>query len=63
MTRTSTEIQDKSIIRLFQKGLTPKRISFMLNLSSVWVVYNAIRRFKEKLNNQIEQIESIEKID
>ena len=46
MTRPSTQRQDKRIIKLWEEGMEPKHIWPRLNLSSIYVVYEAIRRHR-----------------
>lgn len=53
--RFSTQLQDREIFKLLIKGFSPKIIHIKLELSSVWVVYNAIRRNRSMWKNQIEQ--------
>ncbi len=46
MTRPATQRQDKRIIRIWLEGVQPKHIVARLNLSSIFVVYEAIRRHR-----------------
>lgn len=55
MSRFSTLCIDRLILTELLKGHTPKRIAVKLELSSVWVVYNAIRRNRSTWKNKIEQ--------
>ena len=49
MPRNTTVVQDKRIIKLDRQGrLTPKQIAEKLQLSSVWVVYKARERRKNR---------------
>ena len=45
--RISTIRKDVLILTKLDSGITPKRIVVLLNLQSVYVVYNAVRRRRE----------------
>lgn len=53
MPRMSTQFQDRSIFKLLLRGIPPKIISLRLSLSSVHVVYNAMRRNRSTWNIDI----------
>lgn len=42
--RLSTLMRDKEILKRLKQGKAPKEVSYEMGLSSVWVVYDAIRR-------------------
>lgn len=44
MTRPSTELRDRRILRLYQQGVDPKSIRIRLQLQNIWIVYGALRR-------------------
>jgi hypothetical protein len=46
--RLSTIVQDRKIMKLIARGYRPKAIVTRLNLLSVYVVYEAIRRVKNQ---------------
>lgn len=48
MVRIATRLRDKSIREQLRAGKAPKEIAVILNLSSVWVVYDTVRRIKSK---------------
>lgn len=48
MMRPATIIRDAKILILYNKGLKPERIKFVLGLTSVSVVYDARRRDRRK---------------
>lgn len=50
MTRPATIKQDDRIISLYASGISPKNIVIKLNLSSIYVVYEAIRRERRKID-------------
>ena len=50
MIRISTRFRDRSILRIFKAGKSPKEIAQRMALTSVWVVYNALRRERAKLS-------------
>lgn len=49
--RYSTQKQDEQIMVLILKGIPPKTIHKKLNLISINVVYNALRRWRKKRND------------
>lgn len=51
--RPSTSYQDRLILLEFDRGIAPKRIVVVLNLSSVWIVYHAIKRRKFSRENNL----------
>lgn len=56
MIRLSTLVQDRAVIKLLLKGHSPKAIVMRCGLSSISVVYNAIRRnpyWKSKIKQKI----------
>lgn len=59
--RYSTQKQDEKIMVLIMRGLPPKTIYKKLNLISVNVVYNALRRWRKK-RNDINQVFSSDHI-
>lgn len=42
--RLSTLKRDKEILKRLRQGKAPKEVAYELGLSSVWVVYDALRR-------------------
>jgi len=44
--RLSTLMRDKEIFRWLKQGKVPKEVAFEMGLTSVWVVYDAVRRKK-----------------
>lgn len=48
MVRVATQLRDEMIERKMLAGLAPKEIAAVLNISSVWVVYNTVARWKRQ---------------
>lgn len=48
MTRPSTDVRDRKILKLYREGVEPKVIWIRLELSNVWIVYEAIQRERKK---------------
>ena len=44
--RLSTLIRDKEILKQLKQGKAPKEVAYAMGLSSVWVVYDTVRRKK-----------------
>jgi FixJ family two-component response regulator len=42
--KLSTKKRDAEILKRWKKGGIPKKIAFDMGLSSVWVVYHAMKR-------------------
>ena len=42
--RLSTLMRDREILKRLKQGKAPKEVAYEMSLSSVWVVYDAIRR-------------------
>lgn len=50
--RLSTLMRDKEILKRLKQGKAPKEVAHEMGLSSVWVVYDCIRRFMARCANR-----------
>ena len=51
--RLSTLMRDKEILKRLRQGKAPKEVAHEMGLTSVWVVYDAVRRFKVAQRNSL----------
>lgn len=45
--RLSTLMRDKEILKRLKQGKAPKEVAYEMGLTSVWIAYDTVRRFKK----------------